>query len=293
MRVRAFVPVQEALHVDDIADLQRFNGLVHVGVFIAEIGFYGKGVFRTVLGDLEVQVIPLFAAAVILVKEGRAAFIGGFYGKALEFHKAVHVLLERTNRICFRKSGGHIHRLKEMRFALHRFKRGIDQLDFAGPFRLVSGHADLHAGRQQIVIIVLGAFHFIQEVSAVLALGIEGAFAIPPALLVDDKGVHRDLRVHFRIQEILVAADLGGCDARHVGIRAFVPVQEAIDVDHIANIQGFDGLVNIGIGTAEVGFHGHGDLFAAFCGLYGKVQVIALLAAAVIVVKERGTIFLR
>ena len=56
MRVYTVVPVKEALHVDDIANLKTFNSLVNVSGVVAEIRLNGEGVGLSVQGNVEVQI---------------------------------------------------------------------------------------------------------------------------------------------------------------------------------------------------------------------------------------------
>ena len=46
--IDALVPVEEALHIDHVAHVQRLDGIVDVGARAAEVGFHGEGVGRAV-----------------------------------------------------------------------------------------------------------------------------------------------------------------------------------------------------------------------------------------------------
>ena len=59
VRVRALVPVEEALHIDHVADLQRFNRLIDVGIAAAEVILHAEIVGLAIIGDLEIQVVGL------------------------------------------------------------------------------------------------------------------------------------------------------------------------------------------------------------------------------------------
>ncbi len=58
MGIHAVVPVEEALHIHGLADLQSLYSLVHIGVGAAQIGFHGEGICIAVQGDIEVKVAP-------------------------------------------------------------------------------------------------------------------------------------------------------------------------------------------------------------------------------------------
>lgn len=49
VRVGALVPVQEAFHVDFVADLQLLHGLVDIGILVAQIGLHGERIRVSVL----------------------------------------------------------------------------------------------------------------------------------------------------------------------------------------------------------------------------------------------------
>ena len=49
-----------------------------------------------------------------------------------------------------------------------------------------------------------------------------------------------------------------GNNSGDVGVDALVPVQEALDVDGIADLQSLDSLVDLSAGAAQVGFHAEG-----------------------------------
>ena len=84
MGVHALIPVQEALHVHDIAHVQSLDGLIHVGAGAAEVALYHEGVDLVVQGHIEVQVVTLGAGAVPVVQEGSAGIVGGGHGHTLE-----------------------------------------------------------------------------------------------------------------------------------------------------------------------------------------------------------------
>ena len=68
-------------------------------------------------------------------------------------------------------------------FTVLNLERGyICNLNFSGPFSLVSGYLDLGT-RYQLVILFLRAWHVVNEVCAVFILGIESCLIFPPGLL--------------------------------------------------------------------------------------------------------------
>ena len=84
MGVGALVPVEEALGVDGLTDLQILDCIIDVGGVVAEVAFHGEGVGLAIAGDVEVQVIAVRAGAVVLVQESSlvAVAIGaGFHGQ--------------------------------------------------------------------------------------------------------------------------------------------------------------------------------------------------------------------
>ena len=90
--VDALVPVEEALGIDHVADLQRFHSLIDLGVLAAQGGLYAEGVGLAVYGDVEVQVVALLAGAVPVVQESSLVAVGvgaGSNGQAGEGNKFV------------------------------------------------------------------------------------------------------------------------------------------------------------------------------------------------------------
>ena len=76
---------------------------------------------------------------------------------------------------------GHVKRGGDVA-ALLQLEGGVDYLDLAGPLGLVAGHLYLGAGNQ-LLIILSGAGHVVEEVGAVLVLGVNGGLVLPPGLL--------------------------------------------------------------------------------------------------------------
>ena len=57
--VYALIPVQEAFHIDLIANVQSFYGFVNIAFFVAEIRLYCESIGFAVKGNVEVKVISL------------------------------------------------------------------------------------------------------------------------------------------------------------------------------------------------------------------------------------------
>ena len=97
---------------------------------------------------------------------------------------------------------------------------GIQDLHFAGPLALVTGHADVGAGNQQSSFF-LGAGYVVDVVSTLFVLGVQLDLAVPPGLGSLDVGVHVDLGVHGSSDELSVAhgnvLGLGGLISGLVG----------------------------------------------------------------------------
>ena len=93
MGVDALIPVEEALSVNNLANLQGLHGLVDLGGAVTEVGLHGEGVGLVAHSDIEVQVIPLGAGAVPVVEEGHVVagvvLASGHHGEALEVHQLV------------------------------------------------------------------------------------------------------------------------------------------------------------------------------------------------------------
>ena len=92
MGVHAFVPVQEAFNIHDIANLQRFDSLVGFGVVAAEIELHAEVEGQVILGEADIQVVRLVLG--VLVVEGSAVILGG-NGQALEQDQLILVLERR------------------------------------------------------------------------------------------------------------------------------------------------------------------------------------------------------
>ena len=67
MGVYTVIPVQEALHIDLVANLQVLDCLVDVRVLVAEIGLHSESIGLAVEGYVEVKVVALLAGIVLPV----------------------------------------------------------------------------------------------------------------------------------------------------------------------------------------------------------------------------------
>ena len=69
VRVYALIPVQEAFHIDLIANVQSFYGFVNIAVFVAEIRLYCESIGFAVKGNVEVKVISLRTGSIVRVNK--------------------------------------------------------------------------------------------------------------------------------------------------------------------------------------------------------------------------------
>ena len=281
MRVGSLVPVQETLEVDDIADVQGLDGLIDLGVLAAEIELHAEFIGRVADGDLEIQVVGLVVG--VLVGESRAGLVIGLDLRALEGDELVHV----ADHVHRAPDLGDVRRLGYVGVGVgDDLKVRIGDLDLAGPLGLIALHADLGAGHE-LLVLLLGAVGVIQEVRAVLILSIERSLVVPPALLGLDIGLDRDIRVRLGGRVVGVAHHRGGRgsgldDGQRGDMRvgSLVPVQETLEVDDIADVQGLDGLIDLGVLAAEIELHAEligravlGDLEIQVVGLIVRVLV--------------------
>ena len=99
--IGALVPVQEALDVHGVADVQGFDGVVDVGGVVAQVGLHAEVIGLAVDGGVEVQVVAVLAGAVPVVEEGDLVAVGiggGLDGQALEGDELVHVVDESCSK---------------------------------------------------------------------------------------------------------------------------------------------------------------------------------------------------
>lgn len=61
VRIYTLIPVKKAFHIHSITNLQILYGLIYFRCIIAKIGFYGKGIGLSIVGYLEIKIIPITA----------------------------------------------------------------------------------------------------------------------------------------------------------------------------------------------------------------------------------------
>ena len=98
MGLGSVVPVQEALDIDLVANLQSLDSLVNIGVSAGadHVDVDSEGVGVGAVGDVEVQVaIASFAGAVVAVQEGSflaLSVLGGSHSQTLDGNQIVHAV---------------------------------------------------------------------------------------------------------------------------------------------------------------------------------------------------------
>ena len=213
MGVGALVPVEEALQVDGVADLQILHGLIDLGARAAEIAFHGEGVGRAVYADVEIQVVAVLAGAVPLVEPGHGIPLGvgaGLHGHAGEGDLFIHVV----DQLVGAQEGGGVEVRGDVA-AGDDLKSAVDDLHLAAPLGLEAADADLRAGHQ-LGKVCLGAVGLVDEIRAVFALAVEVGLVVPPGLLILDVGLHRHGAVQrrgdvFRVAHYGGSGRLRGC----------------------------------------------------------------------------------
>ena len=88
MGVGAFVPVQEAFHVNNVANIQCTNSLVDLGIGAGQVDLYAEAVGSTVEAEGNVDVVT---ALLVLVADSDN-------GHALEYGN--HVLMLDLHQYC-------------------------------------------------------------------------------------------------------------------------------------------------------------------------------------------------
>ena len=118
------------------------------------------------------------------------------------------------------QQGGHVQRVIDLG-ALQHLVGGVDDLHLAGPLGLVAADAELGAIYQQGLVVLLGAGHIVQEVRAVIGLGVERGHAdavlLPPALSGLNVCLHGDGGIHSGRVELRVGHDSNGGVAALIG----------------------------------------------------------------------------
>ena len=136
MGIYALIPIQESLHVDNIADLEGFNGLIDIGGVAAEVGLNGEGINLIIDGCLEVEVAVSFlrTGTIIVVKECYffAVKLGSNDGHTLEAYELILMLFKLIGA----EQSGYVKSLSNIA-ALFNFKGCVDDLDLARPSDLV------------------------------------------------------------------------------------------------------------------------------------------------------------
>ena len=180
------VPVQEALHIDDIAHVQVGDGGVNIGALAAQVALYGEGVGVGAVGHVEVQVIVVAcsAGAIPVVQESSALVIGGNHGQAGDGDLGILPV----DQILGTQAAGDVLGLGNVGAFQDLKGSALGNLHLAGPLGLVAVDADLGAGHQ-LGSVLFGAFHVVDEVSAVLALGVDSQLIVPPGLMGLDIGL--------------------------------------------------------------------------------------------------------
>ena len=180
MGVGAIVPVQEALHIHHVAHIQSANGSIDLAVGASQVSFHAEISGQLANGEGNIDIVTRLAVLVLDL----------FNGQALDGNQLVLVV----NQVFLTQQLGHVHRLSN-EAALNDFKGGIRNFNFASPLGLHALDQQLGAGNQ-LLCILFGAGHVVDEVSAVFALSVNGNLTIPPGLMCLDIG----LNVHFAVQ---------------------------------------------------------------------------------------------
>ena len=188
LEVGALVEVQEAFHIDHVADLQILDGLVDLGLLVAEIVLHAELIGRIAGSDLEVQVVGFLLG--VLVGKGGAGLVIRLDGQPGKDDQLVHIV--RHAGIAPGLVG--IFGLGDKGLALEQLKAGVGDLHLAGPLGFEALDKDFLAG-DQFLVVLLGAGQFVDKVGAVLVGGINGDLVVPPALLGLDIALDGDFAV--------------------------------------------------------------------------------------------------
>ena len=217
MGIHALIPVQEALHVDHIADLEILHCGINIRGVIAQIGLNGEGVGFAVIGSVEVQIIAVRTGTVPVVQKSDivSALIltGSFHSQSLEFNELILMI----DQLVSAKHGGYIQRLcDEGISAFHEFKGAVHDFHFSGPFGFVSGDADFGSGNE-IGCILFRAGQIIEEISAVFILCINGDGVLPPGLGCLYIGFYGNLGVKLCSHILIIAQNCSGSSRSFFG----------------------------------------------------------------------------
>ena len=127
--VRAFIPVQVAFNINHVADLQAFNSLVYIAVFVGQIVFNAEVEHLTVSsGETDIQVVRVGG---VLAAEGCAVILRG-NGQSLE----QNLFILMVNQIICTQRGGNVFRFRDEGISFKQFEGGIGDFHFTGPFAL-------------------------------------------------------------------------------------------------------------------------------------------------------------
>ena len=93
MGIHTLIPVQKALHVNLVADFQRFYCIVNLSAAVAQVRFYGEVIGTAIQRNIEIQIITLLAGAIPAVQTSHVVSIfllsGGLNGHTLKGHKLI------------------------------------------------------------------------------------------------------------------------------------------------------------------------------------------------------------
>ena len=204
MGVNTVVPVEEALSVDNVADLECLNCLVNCSILAAEVGLYCKGICVCSVAYVEVKVVSVLTRSVPLVEERNVVavcILACYYCQALEGYELVHMLdkLCLVRKYCCYVGCG----CNVCICSLNECKRSVEDLNLAGVLTLVACNSDLCSGNE-LCSILLGASHIVCEVCAVLILEVCNYLVVPPRLSSLYVCLDYDLSVHICCNVLIV-----------------------------------------------------------------------------------------
>ena len=59
MGIYALIPVQEALHIDGLSNLQRLYRIIHIRRIVTQIRLYRKGIRLSIIRSVKIQVVSV------------------------------------------------------------------------------------------------------------------------------------------------------------------------------------------------------------------------------------------